>query len=366
MTIKSVTSILLQLPYEIGGPKSQFLGRTRTHMPMLLVRVETSGGVVGWGDAFSLGAPIVTQCAIDNVVAPYVVGKNEDDFQPLIDDLRRKLHLVGRGGPFTFAVSGLDIALWDIAGKKAGRPLSELLGGARRTSLPAYATFLPYRTAELLDSSCRRAASVGYKAVKLHETKVEQAVVARRALGDDAALMLDVNCAWSLEETLGYLPQLEALNLKWLEEPVWPPETTRHLRIIKSRSAIPLATGESVSSSFDIAEMAESGAVDIVQPSVTKIGGVTEMMTIVGELKDNRCRLVPHCPYFGPGFLATLHIASTFPQEVLIEKCFCDLEASPLGKLIDVSNGRIGVPTAPGIGGEPDPLVIRDYQIRPS
>ncbi len=364
MAIKSVTSTLLQLPYEMGGPKQEFMGRTRTHMPMLLVRVETSDGVVGWGEAFSLSCAVVTQCALDKIVAPYVVGKEEDNFQSLIEDLRHRLQFAGRGGPLTFAVSGLDLALWDVAGKKAGRPVCNLLGGAKHKSLPAYASLMRYGTPELLEAACRRAAALGYNTVKIHDHKPEQAAVARKVLGKDVALMIDVNCGWELEQTLQYLPLLEELKLKWLEEPVWPPDTDGNLRVVKSKTAIPLAAGENATSSFAILESAEAGVVDFVQPSVTKIGGITEMMRIACGLK--KVLLAPHSPYFGPGFLATIHVASTMSYEVPIERYFCDLLANPLGPTIEPKGGRIGVPTGPGIGADPDPLLLREYQVQPS
>jgi L-alanine-DL-glutamate epimerase-like enolase superfamily enzyme len=364
MPIKSVTSSLLHLPYDIGGPKQEFLGRPRTHMQMLLVRVETSDGIIGWGEAFSLGASPVTKCAIDKIFGPYMIGKDEDNFQPIFDELRHKLQFFGRGGPMVFAMSGLDIALWDIAGKKAGRPLSDLLGGARRTSLPAYASLMMYRTPELLQSACRRAAAKGYKAVKIHDHKVEQAAVARQALGDQVDLMIDVNCAWNLEQTLQYIPRLEELKLRWLEEPVWPPESPRNLRVVKSKTSIPLAGGENMGSSYAILDLADSQAVDMVQPSVTKIGGISEMARIAAELRTGCPKLVPHSPYFGPGFIATLHIASTLAHEAPIEKYFCELQASPLGEMIEPKAGRIGVPTGPGLGIEPDLNVIGEYEVQ--
>jgi L-alanine-DL-glutamate epimerase-like enolase superfamily enzyme len=364
MAIKAVSSVLLNLPYDIGGPKQEFLGHTRTHMQMLLVRVESSGGIVGWGEAFSLGASPATQCAIEKILGPYMIGQDENNFQQILEDLRRKLQLFGRGGLLTFAISGLDIALWDIAGKKAGRPIGDLLGAVKHTSLPAYASLMKYGTPELLDSACRRAVTKGYKAIKIHEHKVDRAAIARQVLGNQIDLMVDVNCAWDLEETLGYLPQLEELKLRWLEEPVWPPETARNLRVVKSKTSIPLAGGENVGSSFAILDLAESQALDLVQPSITKIGGISEMARIASELKNSRPQLVPHSPYFGPGFLATLHIASTLAFETPIEKYFCDFCASPLGDLIEPKAGRIGVPTAPGIGGEPDPNVIREFQVQ--
>ena len=362
MSIKLVTSTLLQLPYDMGGPKQQFMGRTRTHMPMLLVRVETSDGTVGWGEAFSLSCAAVTQCAIDKIVAPYVVGKEEDNFKPLIEDLRRRLQFAGRGGPLAFAVSGLDLALWDIAGKKAGRPVCDLLGGAKHKSLPVYASLMRYDTPELLASACHRALGQGYDTIKIHDHKVEQVAVARQTVGNNVSLMIDVNCGWSLDETLSYLEPLAELKLKWLEEPVWPPDTDRNLRVVKSKTNIPLAAGENATSSFPILDSAEAKVLDVVQPSITKIGGITEMMKIARRVQSGTPLLAPHSPYFGPGFLASIHVASIMPYEVPIERYFCDLPINPLGQIIEPKQARIGVPTSPGIGADPDPMVIREYQ----
>ena len=143
MTIRSITSIALDLPFEVGGPKSQFAGRPR-QMAMLLTRVETEDGVVGWGDAFGYAVWPATRVALEKLVAPMAIGRNEDDIAALMDDLQRKLHIVGRTGPVVYALSGLDIALWDIAGKKACKSVSALLGGARRASVPTYASLVRY------------------------------------------------------------------------------------------------------------------------------------------------------------------------------------------------------------------------------
>jgi len=363
MTIQAVTTTLLRLPYDVGGPKPEFAGRPRTDMEMLLVRVETSDGVVGWGEAFPLVVWPLVKCAVETIVAPLVIGKAEDDYQQLVGEVRRKLHLFGRGGPIAYAISGVDIALWDIAGKKAGRPVSDLLGGAKRSSLPAYASLMKYADPEVMAANCRRAVAMGYQAIKLHDHRgVEQSAIARQIMGNDLDLMLDVNCGWSKEQTLGYLPQLEEIKLKWLEEPIWPPENFEDLRAIKSRTNILLAAGENASSAPDIVHLAESQAVDLVQPSVIKIGGITEIAGIRQSVAGGRAKITLHSPYFGPGFLATLHLAATLAEESPIEDYFCDLPASPLGTLIKAKHGRIAVPTGPGLGKDPDPDIIREYQ----
>lgn len=364
MAIRSVTTISLGLPYEVFGPKPVFAGRTRTHMEMLLVKVETSSGVVGWGEAFPLVVGPLVKCAVETIIAPLVIGKSEDDYQALIDDVRRKLFLFSRGGPLAYAISGLDIALWDIAGKKAGRPISDLLGGAKRKRLRGYASLMKYAESEVLASNCRRALDKGYKTIKIHDHRgVEQSAVAREVIGDDIGLMIDVSCSWDLAQTLAYLPRFEELKLKMIEEPLWPPENLQDLRILKSKSRIPIAIGENASSGADIANIAESKAVDIVQPSVIKIGGISEIMAIVKRVEASAAKMLLHTAYFGPGLLATLHIASTLAGEPEIEDYFCEIPANPFGEVARAQNGRFTVPTGPGLGMDPDPAIIREYQI---
>ena len=294
--------------------------------------------------------PLV-KCAVETIVAPLVIGKPEDDFQQLIGEVRRKLHLFGRGGPIAYAISGVDIALWDIAGKKAGRPVSDLLGGAKRSSLPAYASLMKYAESEVLAANCRRAVAMGYKAIKLHDHRgVEQSAIARQIMGNDLDLMLDVNCSWSKEQTLGYLPRLEEIKLKWLEEPIWPPENFEDLRAVKSKTNILLAAGENASSALDIVHLAQSQAVDLVQPSVIKIGGNHRNRRNHAERRRQSCQNHFAFSLFRPRFPGHAAHSATLAEESPIEDYFCDLPASPLGSLIKAKNGRIAVPASPGWG----------------
>lgn len=364
MAIESITAIPLGLPYEAFGPKPTFAGRQRTRMEMMLVKVETSGGVVGWGEAFPLIVWPMVKCALETIVAPLAIGKSEDEFPSLIEDLRRKLFLFSRGGPVAYAIAGLDIALWDIAGKKAGCPVSELLGGAKRSSLPAYASLMKYADAEVLASNCRRALDHGYKTIKIHDNGFEQSTRAREVIGNDIGLMIDVSCSWSLKQAIEYLPRFEELGLKMIEEPLWPPENLPDLRTLRTKSTIPIAIGENASSGADLVNVAESKAVDLVQPSVIKIGGISEIVAMLKPMQATEAKILLHTAYFGPGLLATLHISSALPYESPIEDYFCELPANPLGEVARAANGRFAVPATPGLGGDPDPLIIREYQLQ--
>jgi D-galactarolactone cycloisomerase len=251
MTIRSITPIALDLPFEVGGPKSQFAGRPR-QMAMLLVRVETDDGIVGWGEAFGYAVWPVTLVALEKLVAPMATGKNEDDIAGVMDDLQRKLHIVGRTGAVVYALSGLDIALWDIAGKKAGKPVSALLGGARRTQLPAYASLVRYGDAALVARNATAALGRGYQAIKLHEITVTEVKAAREAVGPDIKIMMDTNCPWTVDEALAVARQVRPYDLTWFEEPVFPPEDFKALARVRREGGIAVSAGENAMSTTDL------------------------------------------------------------------------------------------------------------------
>jgi len=361
MTIRSITPIALDLPFEVGGPKSQFAGRPR-QMAMLLVRVETDDGIIGWGEAFGYAVWPVTRTAIEKLVAPMAIGQNEDDIAGVMLDLQRKLHIVGRTGPVVYALSGLDIALWDIAGKKAGKPVSALLGGARRDRLPAYASLVRYADSALVAKNSQAALERGYKAIKLHEIDPAQVKAAREAIGPDIELMMDTNCPWTVAEALAIAAQVRPYDLSWFEEPIYPPEDFAALARVRAACGIPVSAGENAMSPTDFRAMFDAGAVDVAQPSVTKIGGVSEMMRIANLASERGVTLVPHSPYFGPGFLASVHMTATFERETMVEYSFVQLGASPMGDAITVTDGHVTVPTGPGLGRDPDPDIIARYQ----
>ena len=362
MTIRSITPIALDLPFEVGGPKSQFAGRPR-QMAMLLVRVETDDGIVGWGEAFGYAVWPVTRTAIEKLIAPMAVGKNEDDIDGVMDDLQRKLHIVGRTGPVVYAMSGLDIALWDIAGKKAGKSLSTLLGGTRRSHVPAYASLVRYGDTALVTRNAAAAVSCGYKAIKLHEIDVAHVKAARDAVGPSIQLMMDTNCPWTVDEALAIAAQVRPYDLLWLEEPVYPPEDFAGLARVRREGGVAISAGENAMSPTDFRAMFDAGAVDYAQPSVTKIGGVSEMMRIARLAHERGVTLVPHSPYFGHGLLASIHMAATFERETMVEYSFVELGASPLGDAIAVRDGHIAVPSGAGLGRDPDAQMIARYKV---
>jgi L-alanine-DL-glutamate epimerase-like enolase superfamily enzyme len=267
-----------------------------------------------------------------------------------------------------FALSGLDIALWDLAGKRAGLPLWKLLAalpagrgaaageGAR---LPAYASLLRYGDAQLVSVNTARAVAAGYRQVKLHEITVEAVAAARAAAGPGVALMMDCNCPWTGDEALAIAEGVRPHGLAWFEEPVWPPEDFPTLARVRRGCGMPVSAGENAMSAGDFERMFEAGAVDIAQPSVTKIGGVSGFIEVVEAARRHGVRVVAHSPYFGPGLLATLHLTHALLEPgTPIEYSFVDLGDTPLRGATTVEGGTIAVPGQPGLGADPDPATL--------
>jgi L-alanine-DL-glutamate epimerase-like enolase superfamily enzyme len=363
MKITSVEPILISVPYDRrGGPVPKADAVPWHNMDTLLVRVETSDGITGWGEAFGFGACIATHTALTKLVGPLAVGRDAGDIAALMDDLARKLHNYGRNGPVSFALSGLDIALWDIAGQVAGEPLYRMLGGARITRVPAYASLLRYGSANLVARNAARAMERGYARIKLHEITVSEVAAARKAIGAGTPLMVDTNCPWSADEAIAMARALAPYNLHWLEEPVWPPDDYAALARVRS-AGVPIAAGENAGTPIEIAQLIDAAKVDFVQPSATKIGGVSEMQRLIALAGARRTTLAPHSPYFGPGLIATIHICASLPEPAFVERFYCDLEASPFGEQVNAADGYMTVPQGPGLGLDIDAAVIARYRV---
>jgi D-galactarolactone cycloisomerase len=360
MKIATIDTISIKVPFTFGGAPGGFKRWTTNNI--LLVKVQTDTGITGWGEAFCYNCTDAVKGAIHSMVAPLAIGRDARDIAKLSRDLQQELHLFGRYGITIFALSGLDIALWDIAGKAANLPLHRLLGGAGQTSLPAYASLLKYKDPERVAARTKLAVQEGYRHIKLHETEEAEVKAARNAAGHDVAIMVDTNCPWTPEQARHMTLKLRPYDLHWLEEPIFPPEDFQAIAKLRAGTGVPMAAGENNCTAFQFREMFAANAVDYAQPSVTKVGGVTEFQKVATLADASGVTLMPHSPYFGPGFLATLQLMAARGQpDGMIERYHMDLEASLYGKLVYPVNGAFVVPTAPGLGGDPDPDVLKTY-----
>jgi L-alanine-DL-glutamate epimerase-like enolase superfamily enzyme len=363
MIIAKIEAFPLHIPFK-RGTKSAAAAWGDQDLPAsdsLLVKVTTSQGLEGWGEAFGFRAVRSAKLAIDELIAPTCIGRDATQIVPLMLDVQKKLHIFGRGGPLFYAISAVEIALWDIAGKVANAPVHQLLGGAKG-DLACYASLIRFSDPALVRVNVRRAIDSGFRSLKLHEIEVSAVRAAREEAGPDIDLMLDVNCAWSLDEARAKAHELREFHLKWLEEPVWPPENFEGLAQLRRTCGIPIAAGENVSTLMDFEQLMANAAVDFVQPSVAKMGGISELSKVFVIAAVRNVVVMPHTFYDGPGLLAAIHATAALgTADAMIEwRCF-DLEAQLYGGAFAPKGGRILVPQAPGLGIDPDPEVIRKY-----
>jgi D-galactarolactone cycloisomerase len=270
---------------------------------------------------------------------------------------------MGRHGPVSFALSGIDIALWDIAGKAQGVPIYRLLGGATRDRLATYASLLRYGKGDLVARYTQEAVACGYTAIKLHEHLIETIAPGREAAGPNIAIMVDTNCAWPPDEALEMARKLKSYDLYWLEEPVDPVDDYQAMARIRRETGMTIAAGENIGHAGEARYAIELGALDIFQPSITKIGGILAMRKAIAVAKEHGARVMPHSPYFGPGLIATLHVIAADLPGSLCERFYCELEATPLGDATAARDGHMQVPQGPGLGIDIDERVIARYRV---
>jgi L-alanine-DL-glutamate epimerase-like enolase superfamily enzyme len=358
MTVTEVRALPLTIPLAPSTPSSPWaagVGR------QILVRVATDAGHVGWGECFAYGPTLAVCNVVEDALAPLVVGHDPAQIELLIDRVHRALMIWGRRGLAMMAVSGVELALWDLLGKTRGLPVYQLLGGLVQPRLRAYASLLRYQTPVHVAQAVSAVLGMGFTAVKLHQTDVASVSAAREAAGAGVDLMLDTNCPWTLDEAVRMGRQLERYELRWLEEPVWPPEDYAGLARLRQAVRIPIATGENEATVFGFREIIAAGAADVVQPSVTKVGGIAEMKKIAALAASANVTFVPHSFYFGPGLAATLHVAASTPGVPYVEMPPGELAESLPAKPIRCTGGTVAVPEGPGLGADPDPDVLQRY-----
>jgi L-alanine-DL-glutamate epimerase-like enolase superfamily enzyme len=362
MKITRIETILVSIPSDGGAPPAECPGPRWSTFDVLLVRLDTDAGVTGWGEAFGHSIAPATKVTIDSVLAPMVLGADPADITGIAHRINRALHMFGRNGTLAYGLSGIDIALWDIAGKVAGVPVHRLLGGAARSEVDAYASLLVYTLPHVVAAKAADAVAQGFRHVKLHEVTARAVEAARAAVGVDVRLMLDPNCAWSCEEGLDMARSLAPFDLRWVEDAVWPPEDHHSIARLR-RAGLRMAAGENTGTLFDFARLFELDAVDVAQPDVTKVGGLTELVKVVALAEANGVFISPHSACYGPGFLATVHAIAALAYPSVLERMQVELAASLFPELTEARSGRVRVPTAPGLGADPAPAVVARYRV---
>jgi L-alanine-DL-glutamate epimerase-like enolase superfamily enzyme len=346
----------------------------------LVVLVHTDEGITGIGEVDS--APEAVRAivnapgshAIANSLHNLLVGEDPSDVERLWQKMYRGLIYVGRRGIALHALSGIDIALWDIKGKAAGKPVYELLGGAKRDRVRAYASRLMPNTPEETSEAVSVLVDQGFTAIKLgwgplgkdpkHDVKL--AAAAKDAAGDveiliDAGLGYVANAKVAIEVAREY----EQIGIFWLEEPFEPDEYEAYAELADAVD-IRVAAGEQDTTRWGFRELIERGHVDLVQPDVTRCGGITEWLRIAELARERGVETVPHAWKSGIIKAASLQCNAVIPDALFQEYCVAEtpINQTLTKELLPLeADGTILVPTAPGIGVTLDDEVVERYRV---
>jgi len=326
----------------------------------LLVKVFTDEGIVGYGETFRF-APRTMATFIDEVLKPLVVGQNPTQIERLWQLMYTTTFRYGRMGLPLHAISGVEVALWDILGKYRNVPLYELLGGACRDKVRAYASMHKYDKPEDVAAIALRCLKDGYTAFKLHQRDIRSVETARQALGPGVSLMMDASGAWSFNDAVEKTRQLNAFNLLWIEEPLAQMDDYDSLAELRRRSPIPIAAGENEYTVHGFRNIFDKRALDIVQPDVIKTGGISQCRKIIALAEAHDVRVAPHSFYYGPGIAATLHLCASSPSAEFIEINALPLTESFIQPALRPEKGVLPLPSGPGLGIEIDDDVVRSH-----
>jgi L-rhamnonate dehydratase len=365
MEICNIEIIRTSVPFDIDGPRNGMRPGMAawTKMESLLVRVDTRDGYTGWGEAFGHFINPGVFAILESLVAPWFLGKDSGRISHLMEQAQRALFGFGRNGPVMYALSAFDIALWDIAAQRAGQPLYRMLGGGSN-EVDLYASLLRYGgDTEAVARNAAKAEAMGFTRIKLHEATVPAFLAARSAVAADTEVALDVNCPWSASEARQVVSTIRGEGFRWLEEPVWPPEDFSALASVRHRG-VPIAAGENIGTLHDFRRAFEAEAMDIVQPSVMKVGGISVMLEIFALAKAFSVDVCPHCFFWGPGYLATAHLVASMPTPTLLETAFIDCEQAP-HPLFSSQQAKLFLrDDIAGLGFTPNERLFTDYLVQ--
>ena len=293
-----------------------------------LVAVHTDEGLVGLGSVFTNDQLVRAALA---VLEPLYRGENALEPERVSEKLQQNTFWLGRGGSITHAISGIDIALWDLLGQATNQPVGRLLGGRYRDRVRPYASILMQEPKPLADH-LRTIKALGFRAFKIgwgpfgqENSKKDEAIVraAREAIGSDSLLMVDAgasNAFWmhGYKWALQTAEMLVDYDVTWFEEPIRPDAMQDYIEL-RRHARVPISGGETLTRRQSFQPWLQQGAFDIVQPDVTKVGGISEERRIAWMAQENGVRFVPHGWNTAVGVATDLQLVSAFPDTDIVE-----------------------------------------------
>ena len=387
MKITKIASHVLQhgLGEELGYSQ-QFYRKRTAH----IVEVRTDEGLSGWGECFGPGnVALANKAIVERVIAPMMEGENPLARENLWHRAYNLLRDHGQKGMPMQALSGVDIALWDIAGKAAGMPLYQLIGGPCREKIPVYGYGMMLRResagemAKRFADEAAKIKSQGYAAAKMKiglgaKDDVKLAEAVRRGVGDDFPFMADANHCYAIGDAFYVGRALGELNAHWFEEPV-APEDLEGYRELRAGLKVNIAGGEAEFTRWGWRRLLEARSVDIAQPEVCAVGGISEFLKIVAMAHAHCIPVVNHVWGSAVAVAANMHLLTATPPvpggmhcyEPMLEfdtteNLFRDeLPTEPLQVQEQVAkNGYVVAPQKPGLGVEPNPQMLKKHAIQ--
>lgn len=370
MKITDVEVIYLRLPV-IDATKCDGTQDT------LMIRVHTDEGISGIGEIDS--APAVARAVIEahashsiaNGLRELLIGEDPFDIERLWNKMFLGSIYFGRSGPALHAMSGIDIALWDIIGKATGRSAAQMLGGVYRDKVKAYASLLMPDTIREAAALAERYVELGYRAVKFgwgplgkdDKFDVEAIRTLRKAIGDDIDLMVDIGHTWDAQQAIRMAKRFEEFNVYWIEEPL-PPDDHKGYAALADAADIYIAAGEQESGRLAYERLIRDAHLDILQPDLGRCGGLTEAKKIAYMAYDNNKKVVPHAFKTGILVAASTHFVASMPHGFLLEYTMSE---SPLARQlvanpVEFKDGYVHLPNRPGLGIEIDPEIEAKYK----
>lgn len=342
-----------------------------------LVEVETDQGVIGIGEAF--GNPHVT-LEYFRMIEGLFVGRSVFDFDHVEARIRNGMYHLGVGNQLTSCLAGINVALYDAIARGFGVRVCDLIGGCGTTRFPAYAStgFFSQDPERQLEHMLAEAAAHPYAGAKIKigrgiKDDVDRVKRSREALGPDKLLMVDINGAYTADLALECARAIEPFGIHWIEEPL-PPGDLRGYAELRARSPIPLAAGEAHHTMRDFRALIDGRCIDIVQPSVPGVGGLTEARRIATLAQAQNLRLAPHVWGGAVGLATACHFIASLPAAphtdhppypLMLEYDMSDnaLRTQLLKTPLQLVDGHVLLPEGPGLGVEPDPASVARYQV---
>lgn len=369
MKITEVEVICLNLPQKKDIADSS--------QDAVLVKVHTDEGIVGVGEIDS--HPSIAKAVVEapmshrdsHGVSELLVGEDPFDREKLWHKIYKKTAHYGRRGVLIQVIGGIDIALWDIIGKACNKPIYKLLGGGFRNKIPAYASALFPEDPREIVKKVVSFVEKGFKGVKfgwgafgLQVGKdIELVKAAREAVGEEIKLMVDAGEQWDVSTAIERAKKLEEYNLFFLEEPLSPDDIDGYAKLTKA-TTLRIAAGEAETTRFPYRDLMEKAKLDVVQPDVSRVGGISEAQKIALIAYDRGVMFIPHCWSTDILIAATLQLLAAIPQESFLEFCAPD---SPLKDDLLLNpfkideNGVVKIPDKPGLGIELNEEIIKKY-----